>query len=72
VGEDMLGVTDELMKTLNQSSVNNAISNLAAVKSQYEAIEAARKTAEEKLANATNDKDKKFWEEELTRLTGES
>lgn len=74
VGQEMLGVTDELMEKLNDALVENAINQLDGSRRAWEALQAAEETAKTALAEAIAsgvEDDIKYWEKEVERINKE-
>ena len=74
VGQEMLGVTDELMEKLNDALVENAINQLDSSRRAWEALQTAEETAKMALADAIAsgvEDDIKYWEKEVERINKE-
>ena len=71
VGRSYLKVDKELMKTLNQATINNAINKVKGTKDAYDALVVSQKEAEEALQKAIargNEIDIAAWEEDLEEI----
>ena len=75
VGEKTLGITDDFLKDLSDKVVDNAIDNLKAVRSQYEATQKTLAEAQAHLddAIAQGDEDMiKYWTEQVRTISQEA
>lgn len=71
VGKDTLGISDSLMNTLSQASVDNAINGVEATRDAYKALQQAQIDAERELEKAKARGDEQsisFWESTLNEI----
>ena len=71
VGKDTLGISDSLMNTLSQASVDNAINEVEATRDAYKALQQAQIDAEQELEKAKARGDEQsisFWENTLNEI----
>lgn len=71
VGKDTLGISDSLMNTLSQASVDNAINEVEATRDAYKALQQAQIDAERELEKAKARGDEQsisFWESTLNEI----
>ena len=71
VGKDTLGISDSLMNTLSQASVDNAINGVEATRDAYKALQQAQIDAERELERAKARGDEQsisFWESTLNEI----
>lgn len=71
VGKDTLGISDSLINTLSQASVDNAINEVEATRDAYKALQQAQIDAERELEKAKARGDEQsisFWESTLNEI----
>lgn len=71
VGKDTLGISDSLINTLSQASVDNAINEVEATRDAYKALQQAQINAERELEKAKARGDEQsisFWESTLNEI----
>ena len=74
VGKDMLGISDELMKSLDQATYDTALNKLEATSSKLDAMRASRQDAEDALAQARlegNEDLVQYWEDTIATMDSE-
>lgn len=74
VGKDMLGISDELMKSLDQATYDTALNKLEATSSKLDAMRASRQEAEDALAQARlegNEDLIQYWEDTIATMDSE-
>lgn len=62
VGKKSLGITNEMLRSFNDQSVTQAVANETAAKAKMDSIEAQLNESRERLAQATTEKEKEYWE----------
>ena len=71
VGKDTLGISDSLMNTLSQASIDNAINGVEATRDAYKALQQTQIDAERELEKAKARGDEQsisFWESTLNEI----
>lgn len=71
VGKDTLGISDSLINTLSQASIDNAINEVEATRDAYKALQQAQIDAERELEKAKARGDEQsisFWESTLNEI----
>ena len=74
VGKETLGITKELMNSLNETLVDNAVNQLEGTRKAWEALKNSEKTAEAKLAEAMRDGNQQaieYWTQMLKDINAE-
>ena len=74
VGKETLGITKELMSSLNETLVDNAVNQLEGARKAWEALKNSEKTAEAKLAEAMRDDNQQaieYWTQMLKDINAE-
>lgn len=74
VGKDMLGISDELIKSLDQATYDTALNKLEATSSKLDAMRASRQEAEDALAQARlegNEDLIQYWEDTIATMDSE-
>ena len=74
VGKDMLGISDELMKSLDQATYDTALNKLEATSSKLDAMRASRQEAEDALAQARKEGNEdliQYWEDTIQTMDSE-
>ena len=69
VGKDNLGISNDLLRKMNQTNVDNANQSLKATKDILEANKRALKEAKANLEAAVTEEDRKFWQDTIDTIT---
>jgi TP901 family phage tail tape measure protein len=73
VGQESLGISDDLMRQMDQSTIDASANKLEASKAKLEAMQESRKKVEEELQKAResgSEESVKKWEENLAEIDG--
>ena len=69
IGKDALGISDETMLKMADTSIEVANNNIESAKARLESDQAILDDYKKKLANATTEEDKKYWQEQVDDMT---
>lgn len=65
IGKDNLGISDDLINQITDAQINNARNRVQSLTSQLAAEQAILEDYKSKLAAATSEEDRKYWEESI-------